>query len=282
MILAKKRRTRSFVSGLLLLLVTALLINPTGGASAQSTPDTRSLHWARWDVLIDQIDTTANSFQVTETYNLVVDAGPFHGGFRNIPLDRIDRIDNIRVIDNGKALPILKTANCPRNQAGIACVLQTSEEDITYVFASTLNTSDTRIVSITYTVYGALQSYAGGDQLDWSALPSDRTFDIQASRITVQLPPGLTPDKVATNPAWSQDQTATAGTLVFNSPGDLGVSSGVEVRVQYPHNPAISVPKWQITPNAPITSNATIPLRTRAVTLIVGLLVIAIARSIVH
>ena len=253
------------VSGVLALIACAVIVAvPAAGVQAQSS-DNRSLHWARWDTTIDQIDTTTNSFQVSENYQLVVDSGPFHGGFRNIPLNRIDSIDNIQVFDNGSPLRMINTSNCPTSQPGVACYtgssaiqqtqtsanstsysFSTAQEKITYVFRDTLNDGDTRNIRIVYTVHGALRSYPDGDQLYWGVLATDRSFDVQASRVTIDLPSGLTADKIASYPAWPQS-TGANGSIVFDSPGDLGDSGSVEVRLQYPHNPAMPKPAWQNT-----------------------------------
>ena len=282
-------------------MMLALMI-PATGIQAQSS-DSRSLHWARWDVVIDQIDTTQNSFRVTETYNLVIDSGPFHGGFRNIPLNRIDRIDNIQISDNGRPLQMLETANCPTSRPGTGCYyatgpiqqtssgnsnsysFSTAQEKLTYVFTNTLNDGDTRNVSIVYTVHGALRSYTGGDQLYWSALATDRNFAVQASRVTVALPDGLTADKVTTYPAtWTTDSAATSGTLTFNSPGDLGTYNGVEIRIQYPHNPAMPRPAWQATYDTIQNANPILTLVALLISgvLLVGGILFAILRMTAH
>jgi len=301
LVLRRLRLPRRIGSLCALLAITLAFGLPAVGVQAQS--DNRSLHWMRWDVLIDQIDTTANSFRVKETYNLAIDSGPFHGGFRNIPLNRIDSIDNIQVTDNNTSLRMLNTANCPTSNPGVACYTATSiiqstssgsnsttysftnaQEKITYVFTETLNGGDTRNVNITYTVHGALRSYAGGDQLYWGALATDRNFDVQASRITVQLPPGLTADTIATYPAWSQETGAAAGTLVFDSPGDQGSSNSVEVRIQYPHNPAMHAPGWQSFYDTIRNLNPVLTLIALVVSmlLLVGGILFAILRLTAH
>src|SRR5262245_48232506 len=88
-----------------LLIVVGLLVMlllSAGAASAQS--DNRSLRWDRWDVTIDNIVTSSNRFDVTESQALSIIRGPFSFGYREISQDKLDKIDNVTVTDNGKAL----------------------------------------------------------------------------------------------------------------------------------------------------------------------------------
>ncbi len=225
------------------LLMMILLVVPAG-ASAQS--DNRSLYWARWDVEISNIDTTANSFHVVETHVLQITTGPINGGDREIPLDRITSIDNIRLSDGKTPLrPVNSSAdNCPSTR-GIVCLSRSGGQQVIYYnFTSAAQSGSTRTITYEYDVRGALRAYPGGDQLWWSALAPDRPFPVQDSRVTVQLPPGLKLDKVETDPpTW---RSSTEGNpLVFEAPGSLGTSGNVEIRLQWPHNPALVVAPWQ-------------------------------------
>src|SRR5215467_5737661 len=82
------------------LLVTLFL--SAGSASAQS--DNRSLRWDRWDVTINNIVTSSNSFDVTESQALSIIRGPYSFGYREIPQDKLEKIDKVIVTDNGRTL----------------------------------------------------------------------------------------------------------------------------------------------------------------------------------
>jgi len=76
------------------LLVALLLILLIGGvASAQ---DDRSITWQQWDVTIDNLDTSANRFDVVET-TMIEFSGTFRFGQRVISWDQLDRISSVRI-----------------------------------------------------------------------------------------------------------------------------------------------------------------------------------------
>ncbi|MEL7674333.1 MAG: hypothetical protein AAGU78_11390, partial [Chloroflexota bacterium] len=89
----------------LALAVVALAVSMVGLAprAAASNPaqGSKSLVWERYDVLIDQIDTAANRFRMTETYRLRIERGTFTFGTAEIPLDRAENITSLSVYENG-------------------------------------------------------------------------------------------------------------------------------------------------------------------------------------
>ncbi len=231
-------------------LVTLALLSafsvPTPARADSS--DNRSIYWTRWDVAITNLDTTQNSFHVRETHQLQIDGGPFNGGDRHIPMGRLTDIRNIQVSDGSTRLRQVNASpnNCT-SQTGYVCLSRSNGEEVLYYnFVQQAQSGDARTIVIDYDVYGALRSYAGGDQLYWTALADSRPARVAASTVTVQLPRGLSTQVIATYPAtWTQSKDETSNTLSFSSPGDLGNSGNVEVRIQYAHNPAMAVPPWQ-------------------------------------
>ncbi len=235
------RKTRLFSFAVLMLVLSSLLID-VGAAHA----DNRSIYWGRWDVAITNIDTAHNSFHVAETHQLVVEAGPFNGGDRKIPMDRLTDIRNISVTDGGKALQVIGStaSNCPSTR-GIACVSRVSGDQVIYYnFLQQAGSGSQRTIVIAYDVIGALRSYSGGDQLYWKALAESRPARVDASTVSVQLPTGTLATVVASYPDWKLTNQDNQN-LIFNAPGRLGNDGNVEVRVQYPHNPEMAAPPWQ-------------------------------------
>ena len=55
------------------------------GVSVVAAQDDRTVFWQRWDVLINNIDTTNNQFRVTEIYDVQFN-GTFHYGSAVIPV----------------------------------------------------------------------------------------------------------------------------------------------------------------------------------------------------
>ena len=204
---------------------------------------TRSVYWNAWNVLIDQVDTTQNRFRVTENYDVSF-TGPFSFGTANIPTTRLDHIENVTVSQNGVPL----RASCSR-QAGTYCVTyEDGEINIVYYFLSPINSSREKI-QIAYDVHGALRSYEGGDQLWWAAIPTEHYgFPIGAASVKVMLPEDSAPreeiDPVVTYGA-PTTVDVDGSTVTATATRSLSGDEGLEIRVQYPHNPNAAAPTWQ-------------------------------------
>ncbi len=203
----------------------------------------RSVLWERWDVVIDDVDTTNNRFNVTEIYDVLF-TGTFQFGSAAIPTDRLERIENVRVQQDGKAL----TASCS-GAPGTFCVRnQQGEVSIVYHFFSPIN-NDRANIELSYDVVGALRSYPGGDQLWWDAVPQEHFgFPINSSTVTVYLPPDYAPregvDPIETYGAPGEIQV-NGSTVVARAARPIGGNEMFSLRVQYPHDPAGRAPAWQ-------------------------------------
>jgi uncharacterized membrane protein YgcG len=222
----------------------ALLIAVLLGASGTHAQD-RSVYWERWDVVIDNVDTTRNVFDVTEIYDLTF-TGTFRFGTATIPMNRLTDIQNIRVLENGRAL----TSDCSgRQPTGTFCAYESNNElTITYIFRQPV-TNDGKRIELSYTVYGALRVYEGGDQLWWDAIPEEHFgFPIGSSTVTIHMPEGFGPregiDPVVTYGA-PGDVQVNGTKIVVQAEREIRGNEGFSVRVQYPHDPNAVVPVWQ-------------------------------------
>lgn len=220
----------------LVILLLALSALPAGAQS-------RSVFWERWDVLIDNVDTATNRFDVTESYQIDF-SGTFQFGSAVIPYANVENITGVRVYQGGEAL----RESCS-GQRGTYCAERTSDGlSITYNFFQPISDSSEQF-EIRYTVVGGLRSYEGGDQLWWTAVPSDHYgFSIGRSTVRVELPQGYAPregiDPVETYGAAAR--VNVQGTMVTaESLGRLGGDDYFEIRVQYPHNPNARRAAWQ-------------------------------------
>lgn len=218
----------------------ALMVLSAATATAQ---DNRTVFWQRWDVVIDNVDTTDNVFDVTEIYDMEF-GGRFTYGSAVIPTDRLRSITDVRVRQDGEALQ----QGCSQ-RAGTYCVSNTSDGlSIRYNFLSPLN-NDTARFEISYTVEGGLRVYPDGDQLWWIAIPSEHYgFPIGSSKITVEMPAGYAPregvDPVVTYGAPS-DVQVNGTTIVATATRQIGGNEDFEIRVQYPHDPNATPESWQ-------------------------------------
>jgi uncharacterized membrane protein YgcG len=234
----KKRILLLLASCLISLIVGSVFGNV--GLTSVAAQDGRSLRWDRYDVTIDEIDTAANRFRVTETYLITVETGPFSFGFAEIPQGRLDRITGVEVFENRSPL----RASCA-GAAGTFCARDEGDTfTIQYYFTSPMRTGERREFTIRYTVYGALRSYEQGDQLYWVAVPGDLSFPVLASTVRVIMPADRPPQLVASYPdTWAQ--RVDGNTVTWQSPGRLPRGQAFEVRVQYEHDPAMKKPSWQ-------------------------------------
>src|SRR5215207_10380978 len=75
----------------LLIAALAVVLLSTLPALAQ---DGRTVYWEDWNVHIDNVDTSGNSYDVTEFYNLDF-SGTFRFGSRVIPNTGLNAINNV-------------------------------------------------------------------------------------------------------------------------------------------------------------------------------------------
>lgn len=224
---------------LIMALAAATLLLAVWPVSAQS----RSVFWERWDVLIDNVDTTANRFDVTESYDIYF-SGTFRFGSVVIPQVNLDDIQNVQVYEGGQAL----RQNCSEDP-GTYCVQNTSDGlSVVYYFTRSIR-DEREQFDIQYTVEGALRIYEGGDQLWWSAIPSEHFgFSIGNSTITVEMPTGFAP-REGVDPAVTYgapaDVNVRGTTITARATESLDGNDYFEIRVQYPHDPSARVPSWQ-------------------------------------
>ncbi len=222
---------------LLLLLLTALwTVTP---AQAQA----RSLYWRRWDVSIDSVNTRENRFAVAEVHDIQFTSGQFRFGFRAIPLDRVEDLTNFRVWEGETEL----VRNCSE-QPGTFCVTQTGgEAQIVYYFLRPAQ-DERRVFTIEYEVVGGLRSYEGGDQLDWFAVAPDHSFPIESATVTVRMPEGFAP-REGVDPVVSYGAPTTVtvqgDVVTYTATRRISASEGLEIRIQYPHDPNMRVASWQ-------------------------------------
>jgi len=250
--------------------LTLLLVIFIGGfAATEVAAQSRFVTWERWDVLIDNMDTSGNRFDVTEVYDIFFTNDPgstaFTFGTRVIPLDRLNDINNVQVYEAGQLL----TNSCSESP-GTVCLRNTDEGlSITYRFTEPVF-NDRQSFRIEYTVTGALRSYEDGDQLWWKAIPEEHFgFPIESATVVVNTPPDAIPregvDPYVTYGAATEIQlcgSVGACPQVESLPGliqgevdgvavvaqttqAMGGNDWLEIRVQYPHNPQMTVAGWQ-------------------------------------
>ncbi len=221
------------------LCAAALMFMAVMPAQAQS----RSIFWERWDVIIDNVDTTDNRFDVSEQYVIRFN-GTFTFGSAVIPYTNLEDIQNVRVYQDGELL----RSNCAGGRGTFCARREGDEMSIVYYFLEPV-TDGQRSFTISYTVVGALRIYDGGDQLAWDAIPAEHYgFSIGNASVKIQLPPDAAPregiDPVETYGV-PTDVRVNGSNIQITATERLEGSDYLTVRLQYPHNPNARVPFWQ-------------------------------------
>lgn len=222
--------------GLLLALVVIL-----GSWEAAQAQD-KSLNWQRYDV---NITVQSNSdILVEEIQQIEFTSGTFRFGFAAIPMDRLERIEDVQV---SEIIDGVERPYTPRTSNEYGFVTSTNEGDleITWYFPPTGNSVHTYILR--YRVIGGLRFYEGGDQLFWKAIAPDHNFPIQESRVTVTLPATFPQEqlKVESYGASATSDYNDRGQVVFEAQ-NIPADQELEVRVEFP--PGVvqgSPPSWQ-------------------------------------
>ncbi len=153
------------------LLLLAVVASPT--LSPVAYAQEKSLVWERFDVDIEVLRD--GTFDVAEHQTIRFTNGSFTNGFRDIPINNFDYIDEWEVKDDDGRIYRLS------NSGGTDPYTFTVEEEsgryvIRWYFPSIANTSATYTLS--YRVHGGLRFYEGGDQVWWKAIYANRSFPV--------------------------------------------------------------------------------------------------------
>ena len=217
----------------LLLLIVLLACVAQAGFARTARADDKTYHW---DYIYVDIAVRPNGdMEIVETQRYVFTRGSFSFAYREIPLDRVESIDDVWVEEDGQRYGPgqLKT--------------QYLRDDlrITWYYPQTRNAA--RTFRIHYVVHGGLRIYDGGDQLWWKAIFKDRDFAVNSARVTVRLPASVASSdlKIATYGAPAEYEIVDLQTVRFAA-GRIKAGQELEVRVQFPHGlVSARAPSWQ-------------------------------------
>lgn len=234
------RRTRGAIAAIGLLLLLALI---PAGAFAQG----RSLHWEQYDVTIDLHPD--GTFTVTEDQLINFTSGSFSEGFAVIPMDRIERISNIRVFENGEEY------RRGQWEPGTYDIIDYGHEvEITWRFRTA--SSEIRNFTLQYDVAGGLRVYeeTGREQLWWRVVDTEFVADVRRATLTLNLPAPVSEDVLAAD-VYTLRSGATSismpdsTTIVFNA-ANLNVGDAFEARAEFPAMTTAVRPGWQLADDA--------------------------------
>ena len=193
------------------------------------------------DYTADRFDASiiareGGSLLVTETVTFKFVGGPFTYVFRDIPTDKTDGIV-IRSASMNDQTMQQGTGN------GQVETTYGNPVKVTWHFAPVSDQTDTFI--LTYQVLGVFQKAQDADVLNWVALPTDYSYAIRSSIVTVSYPEQAiligTPEVVR----GSALVTTTPGKVVFSSQ-NLKPKTRLEIGLKFRSGSVITqAPYWQ-------------------------------------
>jgi hypothetical protein len=239
-----QRRIFSRLWLVLLLLPVALWLAGPERAAAQSN-----------ELTIPAYDTeisvnTDGSLDIAETLEFRFDFGSFKRGIREIPLDRVEGISDLRVAElvDGRAIDYQETTfNEDDDRAsGVPGTFGIKEENdklrVRWIYDETSFGSKT--FRLSYRANGALRAYDDHYQLYWKAIPDDAPGGINAGQVEVILPDGYDVGalQVDSEPSINADREGDRITWTAFS-----VNDGLEVGIKLPKTGPVQAtkPSWQ-------------------------------------
>jgi hypothetical protein len=209
------------------------------------------------EVDVDIDVRTNGELAISETQEFKFQSGDFHGGYRNIPMDKLISIDGVEVSEGKEQYPLNPDVKqwvkkrmvtgkvIGPEETGFA----TWEEDnrfwIGWWFPTTL--SGSRTIRVNYTVHGALRIHDDIDRLYWKAIWPDRSARVSKANVTVRLPGAVDAAKIILDsygtPAVSR---VTDSSGIVYTALDVSPKSELEILVSFPHGLVQAAPPpWQ-------------------------------------
>ena len=186
-----------------------------------------------WEFINVNIEVQENGdMLVTETQKYVFTAAHTNERYRWIPLDKVDRIDNVEVYEEERKLSAT---------TGI-------EDNLLWIrWRHALSPPESHTFVLKYRVKGGLHIHDDSDQVYWKALFKDRAAPIQSGRVTVRLPASLAGQVlsyksfgVAADAREVDDQT-----VEFIPRGAVPPGRGLEIQMVFPHGLLdVPAPAW--------------------------------------
>lgn len=262
--------TLAFLVFIAILIGSMASSSNSGGGSSSA----KSVTWETYDVIIDVQDD--GTLHVTEQQDVTFN-GSFSQGYANIPLDRVESIDNVRVTTEGQPRdidgngylaseeleypgPMMEGRQVEGQYRELApgeftVIEQQGELRIDYAFESTRGSSgiyasgpQTRTIKLEYDVSGAIRDYPEAaepwQQVHWMAISSEVTeiAEIRAASVVVNLPESVPVETLAFAP----EPDSVTGNRLEWSKRDMGEGDSFDAQVAFPAITAATAPSWQI------------------------------------
>jgi hypothetical protein len=187
-----------------------------------------------WDSINVNLELQQNSdLWITETQTYVFTGHHTSERYRYIPLDKVDRITDVTVAEQGKSL--VPSTGIDNNQFWIR-------------WEHSLNAPESHTFVLKYRVLGGVQVHGETAEVYWKAIFPDRQAIVKAATVTVRLPQALA-GKISTYTAYgipSSDRAIDDRTIEFVANQALPPGQALEVRVSFPNSVLqFARPGWQ-------------------------------------
>ena len=238
--------------GLILSLVLAAILF---GALAHASPASRY----HYDFINVDINILPNGdLEITETQKFAYTSGNFHYGYRWIPTDKIEAINQVEIWEgeqryeaNSWVKTWIDIRKSVGGSVGRGTRAFTTWQDgdklwIGWWFPKTPG-GESRTFALKYLVKGGLRIYDTGDQLYWKAIFADRKVHIKSSTVTVHLPVAVAQEKlqIVTYGIPAEDKLIDERTIEFTT-SEVPPRWELEIKVTFPHGLVkAKPPAWQ-------------------------------------
>src|SRR5215204_6594325 len=249
-------RGRSRPSGVawLLALLALATISFTSLPAVVLAQADRSVVWANIEVTVELREDS--SFHVTERDRINFINGPFRSGYREIPLARIEAVDNITAGEVGSDTVQPYHYVQPRDFSADVPNTYTYREvgttlRIEWSFPKT--TSQTRTFQIDYDAYGVLRVYNDADpayqQISWIGVGQEITENAPVNNATLRfvLPQPVDPGRTFIQGPGSErpeDHTTDGQTWTWTA-NNLGKGDSLEASLRFEPLVLATAPSWQ-------------------------------------
>ena len=235
--------------GVLVAMIGLLVVPLLKPVLAQS--DVSDVIWTGYDVTIDVRDD--GTLHVTERQVVEFD-GYFSNGFANIPLSRVEEIENVNVAVANEAdgepepLDYLAPRRYDEDAGTFTYSEQSGELAIDYGFESTSSDDKVRLVILEYDVLGGIRVYEDLDppnqQVWWIAISQEVTSvaPVESASVTLNLPEAVAADQTI---AYPEDVRIDGAAYTWEA-SDLGEGDELNIRLQFPPVTSASEPDWQV------------------------------------
>jgi uncharacterized membrane protein YgcG len=247
---------------------------PDGGSSSRST----NLAWDTYNVTLDVRED--GSIHVTE-YQEIAFSGLFSAGFAEIPMERIESIDNISIaleagVPRDAATSTSRTSEPQGEMVQAREVSWTAFDDepntfrareeggfyvIDYAFDPVSRfhydfVNPTRTIVLEYDVHGVIRDYPDAEepwqQFHWMAIAPETSSiaPIRESTVTINLPESVADEDLVVAP---EPMTKTGDTITWKRQG-IGDGNAFDVQAAFPTITGATAPEWQPAADARDTS----------------------------